>query len=108
MLRKVYCRVILLLACSIGLSACEGVTRDPVDPYSSNAQLARSPIAIIDRLLPEKGVSRERLRAVIEATVRVTNINRAELPEQPNAVRLVLQSLTQRELEQIERLVSQV
>jgi len=65
-------------------------------------------MAIIDRLLPDEGLSRKRLPAVIEATLRVTNINRAELPEQRNTVRRVLQGLTQRELERIERLVPEV
>ena len=100
---------IALLMCAFFLSACDASSRHGFGtPPQEGAPDANTRQAIIERLAPGEGLSRARLRAVVEATMRVTNINRSELPDKYIPVREVLSRLTQRELQQIEAILPEV
>jgi hypothetical protein len=99
----------ILLLCSFILSACDAVTRD--DFFGSRSGRTATPeemSEIIERLVPETQTTRPRLRAVIEATMRVTGMPRSEFPERRVTVVNVLRSLSFGDLRRIETILPDV
>ena len=100
---------IVLLICSLLFSGCDAATRDAIfGSRSGTAASSEDPVEIIERLLPEQQLTRQRLRAVIEATMRVTGMPRSEFPERRAPVANVLRTLSLRDLHRVEAIVPDV
>lgn len=101
-----------LLVCAIGLSACDASSRNSInDLFGRSSQVESASNTrgdIIERLVPEENASRQRTRYVIEATMRVTTLQRHELPDRPQRVRQILGGLSFDELARIEAILPEV
>lgn len=103
-MKRSNCAVTLLLLLTLFTPACDTI-EDVFRRGAESPSISNNPTDIIDRLLPEERTTRKRLRSVIEATMRVTQRERSEFRERVPIVRGILSGLTQKELQEIERIL---